>query len=151
MQTAEPRLEATSCVLCVLSTHPPESKGARSLTKRRPQANRVTDKLTYVHDRIYCCRSGSAADTQAVADVVHMALQQFTCALPYYLLAEGPLYLIYIYINYSGMGIQTSERWTTVRTCRCDVVRDYMLFQQGCAQCWYHRRRMGQGGWPERV
>ncbi|KAH9965723.1 20S proteasome subunit [Russula dissimulans] len=43
-------------------------------------ANRVTDKLTYVHDRIYCCRSGSAADTQAVADVVHMALQQFTQA-----------------------------------------------------------------------
>jgi len=27
-------------------------------------ANRVTDKLTYLHDRIYCCRSGSAADTQ---------------------------------------------------------------------------------------
>jgi len=43
-------------------------------------ANRVTDKLTYVHDRIYCCRSGSAADTQAIADVVHMALQQFTQA-----------------------------------------------------------------------
>jgi 20S proteasome alpha/beta subunit len=41
----------------------------------------VTDKLTYVHDRIYCCRSGSAADTQAVADVVHMALQQFTCVV----------------------------------------------------------------------
>ena len=45
----------------------------------RNKANRVTDKLTYVHDRIYCCRSGSAADTQAVADVVHMALQQFAC------------------------------------------------------------------------
>lgn len=28
-------------------------------------ANRVTDKLTYLHERIYCCRSGSAADTQA--------------------------------------------------------------------------------------
>jgi ATP-dependent protease HslVU (ClpYQ) peptidase subunit len=27
-------------------------------------ANRVTDKLTYLHERIYCCRSGSAADTQ---------------------------------------------------------------------------------------
>jgi len=38
-------------------------------------ANRVTDKLTHVHDRIYCCRSGSAADTQAVADVVHYQLQ----------------------------------------------------------------------------
>ncbi|XP_070560498.1 proteasome subunit beta type-6-like [Ptychodera flava] len=33
-------------------------------------ANRVTDKLTPIHDRIYCCRSGSAAATQAVADIV---------------------------------------------------------------------------------
>lgn len=33
-------------------------------------ANRVTDKLTKVTDRIYCCRSGSAADTQAIADIV---------------------------------------------------------------------------------
>ncbi|KAH7105448.1 20S proteasome subunit [Auriculariales sp. MPI-PUGE-AT-0066] len=40
-------------------------------------ANRVTDKLTHVHDRIYCCRSGSAADTQAVADIVHYYLQMF--------------------------------------------------------------------------
>ncbi|KAG6837959.1 Proteasome subunit beta type-6 [Arthromyces matolae] len=38
-------------------------------------ANRVTDKLTHIHDRIYCCRSGSAADTQAVADIVHQAMQ----------------------------------------------------------------------------
>eukprot|EP00468_Gymnochlora_sp_CCMP2014_P000953 CAMPEP_0167740704 /NCGR_PEP_ID=MMETSP0110_2-20121227/433_1 /TAXON_ID=629695 /ORGANISM="Gymnochlora sp., Strain CCMP2014" /LENGTH=198 /DNA_ID=CAMNT_0007624643 /DNA_START=195 /DNA_END=791 /DNA_ORIENTATION=- len=33
-------------------------------------ANRVSDKLTPVHDKIYCCRSGSAADTQALADMV---------------------------------------------------------------------------------
>ncbi|XP_010863213.2 proteasome subunit beta type-6 isoform X1 [Esox lucius] len=33
-------------------------------------ANRVTDKLTPIHDRIFCCRSGSAADTQAIADIV---------------------------------------------------------------------------------
>lgn len=42
------------------------------------QANRVTDKLTHIHDRIYCCRSGSAADTQAVADVVHHHAQVYT-------------------------------------------------------------------------
>ncbi|GAA6005243.1 hypothetical protein JCM10207_002911 [Rhodosporidiobolus poonsookiae] len=41
-------------------------------------ANRVTDKLTYLHERIYCCRSGSAADTQAVADVVHAQLGQYS-------------------------------------------------------------------------
>ncbi|KAJ4407495.1 Proteasome subunit beta type-1, partial [Neurospora sp. IMI 360204] len=37
-------------------------------------ANRVTDKLTQVHDTIWCCRSGSAADTQAVADMVQYQL-----------------------------------------------------------------------------
>ena len=37
-------------------------------------ANRVSDKLTAVHDRIYCCRSGSAADTQAVSDIVRYYL-----------------------------------------------------------------------------
>ncbi|EMD40646.1 20S proteasome subunit [Gelatoporia subvermispora B] len=41
-------------------------------------ANRVTDKLTHIHDRIYCCRSGSAADTQAIADAVHYHLQMYT-------------------------------------------------------------------------
>jgi 20S proteasome subunit beta 1 len=33
-------------------------------------ANRVSDKLTPVHERIYCCRSGSAADTQMIAEYV---------------------------------------------------------------------------------
>ncbi|KAL7276308.1 Proteasome subunit beta type-1 [Rhizina undulata] len=40
-------------------------------------ANRVTDKLTQVHDTIWCCRSGSAADTQAIADIVHHYLQMY--------------------------------------------------------------------------
>lgn len=40
-------------------------------------ANRVTDKLTKVSDKIYCCRSGSAADTQAVADIVAYRLNLF--------------------------------------------------------------------------
>lgn len=53
------------------------------------QANRVTDKLTHVHDRIYCCRSGSAADTQAVADIVHYALQMYTY-VPYLYLSFTP-------------------------------------------------------------
>lgn len=38
-------------------------------------ANRLTDKLTPVHDRIFCCRSGSASDTQVVADYVKYYLQ----------------------------------------------------------------------------
>ena len=40
-------------------------------------ANRVTDKLTQVHNTIWCCRSGSAADTQAVADIVEYHLGMY--------------------------------------------------------------------------
>ncbi len=52
--------------------------GADSRTTTGPViANRVTDKLTMVDDYIWCCRSGSAADTQAIADIVsrHLKLQ----------------------------------------------------------------------------
>ena len=40
-------------------------------------ANRVTDKLTPITDKIYCCRSGSAADTQAIADIVKYQLDLY--------------------------------------------------------------------------
>merc|ERR1719174_3174711 len=43
--------------------------------------NRVSDKLTPVHDSIYCCRSGSAADTQAVSDMVRHYLNQHSITL----------------------------------------------------------------------
>ena len=33
-------------------------------------ANRVSDKVSSLHDKIFMCRSGSAADTQAVSDYV---------------------------------------------------------------------------------
>lgn len=33
-------------------------------------ANRVSDKIVPIHDYIWSCRSGSAADTQAVTDYV---------------------------------------------------------------------------------
>jgi 20S proteasome subunit beta 1 len=39
-------------------------------------ANRVTDKLVQLSDSIYACRSGSAADTQALTDYVHFYLSQ---------------------------------------------------------------------------
>lgn len=38
-------------------------------------ANRVTDKLTKITDNIYVCRSGSAADTQALADIINYQLE----------------------------------------------------------------------------
>ena len=37
-------------------------------------ANRVSDKLTEISEYIYCCRSGSSADTQAIADIVKFQL-----------------------------------------------------------------------------
>jgi 20S proteasome subunit beta 1 len=33
-------------------------------------ADRVADKLEFIHDRIFCLRSGSAADTQTVSRIV---------------------------------------------------------------------------------
>jgi len=39
-------------------------------------ANRVTDKITPIDEKIYVCRSGSAADTQAVSDYVTYYLDQ---------------------------------------------------------------------------
>jgi len=39
-------------------------------------ANRVSDKIVQLHDYIWCCRSGSAADTQALTDYVKHYLAQ---------------------------------------------------------------------------
>mmetsp|Transcript_45495 Transcript_45495/g.110694 ORF Transcript_45495/g.110694 Transcript_45495/m.110694 type:complete len:130 (-) Transcript_45495:908-1297(-) len=40
-------------------------------------ANRVSDKLVQLSEYIYCCRSGSAADTQALTDYVMYFLNQW--------------------------------------------------------------------------
>lgn len=37
-------------------------------------SNRFTDKLTQITEHIYCCRSGSSADTQAIANIVRYHL-----------------------------------------------------------------------------
>jgi 20S proteasome subunit beta 1 len=39
-------------------------------------ANRASDKLTPICDNVYVCRSGSAADTQALADMVKNYIRQ---------------------------------------------------------------------------
>jgi 20S proteasome subunit beta 1 len=41
-------------------------------------SNRIADKLTKVSEYIYCCRSGSAADTQAIADIVKYHLDFYS-------------------------------------------------------------------------
>lgn len=45
-------------------------------------ANRVSDKIAQLSEHIYCCRSGSAADTQFLTDVVKHFLQQLRCVRP---------------------------------------------------------------------
>lgn len=42
---------------------------------REAVVNRVFDKLAPLHKRIYCALSGSAADAQAIADMVHYHLE----------------------------------------------------------------------------
>ena len=39
-------------------------------------ANRVSDKLTKIYDNVFVCRSGSAADTQAIADIVRRSISE---------------------------------------------------------------------------
>eukprot|EP01104_Vermistella_antarctica_P000616 TRINITY_DN10767_c0_g1_i1.p1 TRINITY_DN10767_c0_g1~~TRINITY_DN10767_c0_g1_i1.p1 ORF type:complete len:244 (-),score=44.84 TRINITY_DN10767_c0_g1_i1:76-807(-) len=64
--------------------------GADSRTSTgRYVANRVSDKVTSVHDRIFCCRSGSAADTQAVADYVRYYLDMHGVELGEYPLVKS--------------------------------------------------------------
>ncbi|KAF7147001.1 hypothetical protein RHSIM_Rhsim03G0268700 [Rhododendron simsii] len=44
-------------------------------------ANRASDKITQLTDNVYLCRSGSAADSQVVADYVRYHLHQHTISL----------------------------------------------------------------------
>lgn len=41
-------------------------------------SSRYTDKITKITDNIYCCRSGSAADTQIIANYVSEIVQNFS-------------------------------------------------------------------------
>lgn len=40
-------------------------------------ANRVTDKIEQIDERIFMCRSGSAADTQKIGRLIRSQLEQF--------------------------------------------------------------------------
>jgi 20S proteasome subunit beta 1 len=44
-------------------------------------ANRVTDKITPLADKVYICRSGSAADTQNLSRYVTWSLEQHSMEL----------------------------------------------------------------------
>lgn len=77
MSSNLPRRELTECSMAI-NFKDGVILGADSRTTTGAYiANRVTDKLTQVHDTIWCCRSGSAADTQAVADIVAYHLNMY--------------------------------------------------------------------------
>lgn len=64
-------------------------------------ANRVSDKITAVHDSIYVCRSGSAADTQAISDYVRRFLAEHALdkGAPPTVAAAGKLFRTLCYNN----------------------------------------------------
>ncbi|CAE7949908.1 PSMB6 [Symbiodinium sp. KB8] len=103
-------------------------------------ANRVSDKLTAVHDRIYCCRSGSAADTQAVSDYVRRFLAEHACVLAFH----------------AGQPRRSSQRCLRPPFCRMDkgslptVKTAANLFKQICYE---HKDKLMAGiicaGWDK--
>ncbi|GAB6031372.1 Proteasome subunit beta type-6 [Chamberlinius hualienensis] len=70
---------------------------------------RVTDKLTKVSDYIYCCRSGSAADTQAIANIVsyHLGFHEIELGEPATVKLAANLFreLVYNYRDQLTAGI----------------------------------------------
>lgn len=40
-------------------------------------ANRITNKIEQIDDRIFMCRSGSAADTQKIGNIIRQNLDFF--------------------------------------------------------------------------
>ncbi|XP_064543077.1 proteasome subunit beta type-6-like [Drosophila montana] len=56
--------------------------GADSRTSCRTYvSNRSADKLTRITDHIYCCRSGSASQTQTLANTVAYAMNYYECSV----------------------------------------------------------------------
>ena len=64
-------------------------------------SNRVSDKITAIDERIFCCRSGSAADTQAISDMVTYNLNQhrMTSGQPTKVSTAANVFNMYCYHN----------------------------------------------------
>lgn len=84
-------------------------------------ANRVSDKLARIHDSIYCCRSGSTADTQAVADYVRHYLAQHAMTIEGKPLVKTAAHLFesIVYNNKDNLSASIiCAGWDEVRICR---------------------------------
>jgi len=64
-------------------------------------SNRVSDKITAIDERIFVCRSGSAADTQAISDMVTYNLNQhrMTSGQPTKVSTAANVFNMYCYHN----------------------------------------------------
>lgn len=56
------------------SIFPPSILLLLSIPHRETVVNRVMNKLSLLHDKIYCALSGSAADAQTIAEMVNYQL-----------------------------------------------------------------------------
>ncbi len=59
---------------------------------RESVVNRVMNKLSPLHDKIYCALSGSAADAQTIAEIVNYQLDvhRYLALLSYWLVLKTP-------------------------------------------------------------
>lgn len=101
-------------------------------------ANRVTDKLTPIHDLIYCCRSGSAADTQAVSDIVRYHLQLVAYALNYSACWPTNWWIM------TGYRVQGAKGRGARCVHRRHPLSSNLLQQQRLPAGWNHCCRLGQ-------
>ena len=102
-------------------------------------ANRVTDKLTRITDKIYCCRSGSAADTQAIADVVAYSLYYHEWVSLTHLHPVKNIIQIRIF--------QKSNQRRAIGWGGCCWNPQLLLQLQRFFAGWHYRRWMGQEVW----
>lgn len=95
-------------------------------------ANRVTDKLTRVSETIWCCRSGSAADTQAVADIVqyHLSMYETTNNQPPSTQTAAAIFQELCYDNKDQL------RYVEL------AARSLVVASANIGQCRYHHRRL---------
>lgn len=66
-------------------------------------ANRVSDKIVPIHDYVWACRSGSAADTQAVSDHVRYYVDAHRLDNRYFEIRMWHICLIFPVCSFSAL------------------------------------------------
>jgi hypothetical protein len=92
--------------------------------------------LDQVHDHIFCCRSGSAADTQAISDIVkyYLDLHRFVTFMMYWSRFDDVL------IGFELYFCQHRVESTTDSQDHSHLISEVVLREQGSSDGWYHCR-----------